>query len=210
MSPKFFNPWREIDRTHNHLPHWQQEGASYFVTWRLADSLPKERLDKHYHEREQWIRLHPEPWDEQIEAEYHRRFSTRMDAWLDEGHGGCLLRDPRHAKVVFDTLLHFDGTRAALISFVVMPNHVHVLFTLNPEWKLEEMIHTWKRHSAHEINRHRGDTGPLWMKDYFDRLIRDPAHLNNCVRYIRKNPTKARLRVGEYLLYESPVAQSIL
>ena len=55
MTPKFFNPWREIERTHNHLPHWQQEGASYFVTWRLADSLPKELLERHYLEREKWL-----------------------------------------------------------------------------------------------------------------------------------------------------------
>lgn len=210
MTPKFFNPWREIDRTHNHLPHWQQEGASYFVTWRLADSLPKERLDQHYHERGQWIRSHPEPWDESTEKAYHQVFSTRMDAWLDEGHGSCVLRTPAHAEVVAGALHHFESERVALISFVVMPNHVHVLFTLNADWKLEEMIHSWKRHSASEINRQRGDTGPLWMKDYFDRLIRDPAHLNNCVRYIRNNPIKARLPVGEYLLYESPFAQSIL
>jgi type I restriction enzyme R subunit len=133
-----------------------------------------------------------------------------MDQWLDQGHDSCVLRTPAHAEVVAGALHHFESERVALISFVVMPNHVHVLFTLNPEWKLEEMIHSWKRHSANEINRQRGETGPLWMKDYFDRLIRDPAHLNNCVRYIRNNPTKARLRVGEYLLYESPFAQSIL
>jgi len=210
MTPKFFNPWREIERTHNHLPHWQQEGASYFVTWRLADSLPKELLERHYLEREKWLLAHPQPWDEAIEAEYHRRFSARVDAWLDEGHGSCMLREPAHAKIVAEALRHFDGIRIAMISFVVMPNHVHVLFTLNPAWKLEEMIHAWKRHSANEINRLRGETGPLWMKDYFDRLLRDSAHLNNCVRYIRNNPTKARLRAGEYALYEYPIAQSIL
>lgn len=210
MSPKFFNLWREIDRTHNHLPHWQQKGASYFVTWRLADSLPKELLDQHYHEREMWIRLHPEPWDETTEKEYHQLFSMRMDQCLDEGNGNCLLRDQRHSKVVADALQHFDGERVAMISFVVMPNHVHVLFTLNPEWKLEVMIHSWKRHSVSEINRQRGDTGPLWMKDYFDRLIRDPSHLNNCIRYIRNNPTKARLPVREYLIYEFPFARNIL
>jgi len=210
MTPKFFNPWREIERTHNHLPHWQQEGASYFVTWRLADSLPKELLERHYLEREKWLLAHPQPWDEAIEAEYHRRFSARMDAWLDEGHSSCMLREPAHAKIVAEALRHFDGIRIAMISWVVMPNHVHVLFTLNAEWKLEEMIHAWKRHSANEINRQRGETGPLWMKDYFDRLIRDPAHLNNCARYIRNNPTKARLRAGEYALYESPFAQNIL
>jgi len=210
MTPKFFNPWREIERTHNHLPHWQQEGASYFVIWRLADSLPKELLERHYLEREEWLLAHPQPWDEAIEAEYHRRFSARTDAWLDDGHGSCMLREPSHAKIVADALWHFDGIRIAMISWVVMPNHVHVLFTLNAEWKLEEMIHAWKRHSANEISRQRGETGPLWMKDYFVRLICDPAHLNNCARYIRNNPNKARLRAGEYALYESPFAQSIL
>ena len=209
MTPKFFNPWREIERTHNRLPHWQQEGASYFVTWRLADSLPKELLDEYYQERECWLALHPQPWDEATEAEYHKVFSTRMDQWLDQGHGSCLLRDSTHAEVVAKALRFFEGERTSMISFVVMPNHVHVLFILNSEWKLEEMIHSWKRHTANEINRLRGGTGPLWMKDYFDRLIRDPAHLNNCARYIRNNPVKARLRTGEYLFYESELAQNI-
>lgn len=209
MPPKFFNPWREIERTHNHLPHWQQSGASYFVTWRLADSLPKELLDQHYHEQERWLSANSQPWDEATVAEYHQRFSSRMDQWLDQGHGSCVLRTPAYAEIVADALRHFDGQRVALISFVVMPNHVHVIFTLNPEWKLEEMIHSWKRQSATAINRQRGATGALWMKDYFDRLIRDPGHLHNCVRYIRNNPTKARLRAGEHVLYESPFAQSI-
>ena len=96
-----------------------------------------------------------------------------------------------------------------MISFVIMPNHVHCLFTLNAEWKLEQMLHSWKRHSAREINRTIGKTGTLWQKDYFDRLIRDPDHFGNCVRYIRKNPTKANLRSGEYVLFESPLAKSI-
>lgn len=209
MQTKYFNPWREIERTHNRLPHWQQAGASYFVTWRLADSLPKALLDQHYHEREQWLRSHPEPWDEATEAEYHQRFSARMDAWLDEGHGSCLLRDSRCSEIVSQALRHFDGERVAMISFVVMPNHVHGLFTLNQAWKLEELIHSWKRHTANEINRMHGESGALWMKDYFDRLIRDPSHLNNCIRYIRNNPNKARLRAGEYVLYESPLAQNV-
>ncbi len=209
MTPKYFNPWREIEHTQNRLPHWQQEGASYFVTWRLADSLPKEMLDQHYLEQERWLALHPQPWDAATEAEYHQVFSTRMDQWLDQGHGSCVLRNSAHAEVVAKALRFFAVERTSMISFVVMPNHVHVLFTLNSDWKLDEIIHSWKRHSSLDINRATGQTGPLWQKDYFDRLIRDPAHLHNCVRYIRNNPVKARLRAGEYVLYESELAKNI-
>jgi len=39
-SLRFFNPYEEIRFTQNLLPHWQQKGAAYFVTFRLADSIP--------------------------------------------------------------------------------------------------------------------------------------------------------------------------
>ena len=51
--------------------------------------------------------------------------------------------------------------------------------------------------------------GTLWQRDYFDRLVRDQKHLANCVRYIRRNPKRAGLRNGEYILYESEFARSI-
>lgn len=209
MTPKFYNPWSDIAITRNRLPHWQQTGATYFVTWRLADSLPKEMLDEHYADREQWIARHSEPWDEAAEAEYHRLFSMRLDRWLDDGYGSCRLRKPEHAQVVAQTFLHFEQDRTTMISFVVMPNHVHVLFTLNDAWTLEQVVHSWKRQSSREINRAIGKSGPFWQKNYFDRLVRDSPHLSNCVRYIRRNPTKARLSPDEYILYESELAQII-
>ena len=52
-------------------------------------------------------------------------------------------------------------------------------------------------------------SGSLWQRDYFDRLVRDEAHFANCVRYIRRNPEKARLGEAEYLLYESELASTI-
>jgi putative transposase len=210
MVPHYFNPWSEVQQTQNRLPHWQQSGATYFVTWRLADSLPKALLTTHYQEREQWCRQHPPPWSEAIETDYHRRFSTRLDAWLDAGHGSCLLRCPQHAQRVADTLQHFEGQRTALVSFVVMPNHVHVIFVLHPQWQLEQIVHSWKRHSSLAIHRATGQNGVLWMKDYFDRLIRDPEHLSRCVRDVRRNAEKAQLKPSEFLLYESPLARTIL
>ena len=208
---RFFNPRSEIDKTKNRLPHWQQDGACYFVTWRLADSIPKEKLDQHYHEKERWLRSHPKPWDSETESEFHRCFSGQLDRWMDAGHGACLLNKEPNAALVEEALHFFEGERTNMLSFVVMPNHVHALFVLNPDWKLESMIKSWKGASARSINRLEHRTGePLWQKDYFDRIVRDQKHYRNCVRYIRGNPEKAQLRAGAYRLWESALAYSVV
>src|SRR5437773_263831 len=43
---------------HINLPHWRQEGVTYFVTWRLGDSLPQSKLRQHAAERDAWIKAH--------------------------------------------------------------------------------------------------------------------------------------------------------
>jgi hypothetical protein len=64
---RFFNPYADIHHTENRLPHWQQEGAVYFVTFRLGDSLPSRLLTQWENDRNAWLRLHPEPWSNEIE-----------------------------------------------------------------------------------------------------------------------------------------------
>ena len=207
---RFFNPYAEIRHTENRLPHWQQEGATYFVTFRLADAIPWRLRGQWEEERETWLRLHPEPWSAEIEREYHQRFSGAIEQWLDAGHGACLLRKPDCAKIVAETLRHFEGERVAMISFVVMPNHAHALFVQNPVWPLEKLLQSWKRFMTREINKRLGRTGSLWQRDYFDRLVRDEKHFANCVRYIRRNPEKAGLPSKEFILWESEMALAIL
>jgi putative transposase len=135
---QFFNPYDDVRFTENRLPHWQQKGAVYFLTFRLADSVPTNLRNQWQDERAAWLQLHSQPWSFEIEQEYHRRFSGAMESWLDEGHGSCLLRQEKYAEVVAETLCHFDGDRIAMISFVIMPNHVHALFVQNPGWALEK------------------------------------------------------------------------
>jgi len=206
---RFFNPYGEIRFTVNRLPHWQQQGAVYFVTFRLADAIPQRLRDQWESERETWLRLHLEPWSAETELEYHKRFSVAVERWLDAGHGSCILRRRDCAKVVAEALSHFDGERIGLISCVVMPNHVHVLFVQHAEWPLEKIVRSWKSFPARRINSLLGGSGSLWQPDYFDRLVRDGKHFANCVRYIRRNPAKARLRSGEYILYECELARRI-
>ena len=205
----YFDPWDEIRHTHNRLPHWQQPGAAYFVTWRLLDSLPKAWLQWHRQERDDWLKFHPQPWSSEVEAEYHNRFSRQIDDKLDQGHGSCLLRQARNGREVVKVVEFFEGKRTILVSIVVMPNHVHTLFVLHASWTLEQILHSWKRQSSLEINRLQGRTGNLWQRDYFDRMIRDHEHFANCVRYIRRNPAKANLPREDYQLIESDAALQI-
>ena len=206
IEPKFFNPFEEIEKTAHNLPHWQQPGATYFITFRLADSIPATLLRGWEEEREAWLARHPEPWTDLIEREYHVRFSGRIDTWLDDGYGACHLREASLRMPLTESVQFRDGDRYRLHAWVAMPNHVHLLATLREGEKLESEVGAWKSVSAHRINGLLNRSGALWQEDYFDRLIRDREHFANCVRYIRRNPGKARLRVGEYGHYESDLA----
>ena len=193
----FLDPFKEISRHRHKLPHWQQDQAWVFVTWRLADSLPKAKLDQWNEQRDIWLSLHPQPWDKV----FHERFGNEVDELLDQGFGSCLLREKENAEIVSDALHHFDGEKYALGDFVIMPNHVHVLFSPNSGQKLADIIHSWKRHTSRQINIRSDTWGRLWQPDYWDRLIRSEKHFNWVRRYIANNP--GNLREGEFLLWNA-------
>src|SRR5207244_449558 len=124
----------------------------YFVTFHLDDSLPKERLDQWRTEREAWLRWNPEPWTPKQEQEYHERFSGQVERWLDEMHGSCALREPEAARAVADVLNHFDGQRYRNHVWIVMPNHVHAMFSLSKGETLEATMKSWKGVSSRRLN----------------------------------------------------------
>ena len=198
----FFNPDFDVDEHRRNLPHWQQGECWVFVTWRLGDSLPEVKLDQWQEERAIWLSRYPEPWDRKTETEYHDRFSQQIDEWLDQGSGSCVLKEPANANIVAEALRHFDGERYAIASFVVMPNHVHVLFRLLGDHALVEILKSWEDFTAREINRRSGQAGSLWQSEYWDRLVRNEGHFFKVVEYIRENPVKAGLREGEFVLYQ--------
>ena len=172
-----------------HLPHWRQRGATYFVTFRLADSLPQSCLDELTAERAAWIASHPEP-DESELSEFARRGMQKIERWLDDGHGRCALAEPAAQDVVTEALLHFDGDRYELFAFAIMPNHVHVVVRPLGEHTLEGILQAWKRHTALAINRLQDRSGPLWQKESYDRIVRDADHLRRVVAYVLRNPER--------------------
>lgn len=206
-SPRFFNPFADIEKSGNKLPHWQQPGATYFITFRLGDSVPESLRPRWQTEREAFLLEHPKPWTIDIEIEYHQRFSKRMDEWLDAGHGSCVLRRSDTRDIVAECLRFFDEQRYVHHAWVIMPNHAHTLTTLSEAWRLDQIIGTWKSFTSNRINEWLSRCGTLWQEDYFDRLIRDAEHFTNVVRYIRRNPEKAKLRSDEFTHFESDLAR---
>ena len=87
-----------------------------------------------------------------------------------------------------DAIRHFDGCRYVLHAFVVMPNHVHVLFTPTKGVAIGNILHSWKSFSAKTVNAVLHRTGTVWEKESWDRFIRNRRHFDNTLSYIRSNP----------------------
>ncbi len=104
-------------RSRGYLPHFESVEATQHVTFHLADSLPQTVLSR----LEAELKTLPAE-----KRNVERR--KRLDAWIDAGHGSCALRKPGIADMVQGSLLTFDSQRYRLLAWVVMPNHVHVLF----------------------------------------------------------------------------------
>jgi REP element-mobilizing transposase RayT len=127
------------------------------------------------------------------EAVRRSQLIDRIERYLDAGVGSAVLRDARAAAIVERALRYHDGTRYDLHAWVVMPNHVHVLFTPREGFGLSEIVQAWKSVSARRINRLLSRRGRLWQEDYLDRYMRDARHCERTVGYIEWNPVEARL-----------------
>ena len=203
-----FDAHGPLSQTHRHLPHWEQPGCTYFVTFRLADSVAAEVLSQWRDERETWLKHHPKPWDWKTTQEYVRLFEESREDWINQGHGSCALRDPSIAKIVRDALHHFNGDRYILDALVVMPNHVHLLVKPLGDYLLSDVLHSWKSFTALEINRILGQDGIFWQSENFDIVVRDLEHLQNCRQYISSNPEKAKLKTGTFILEQTAVLRT--
>ena len=180
-----YDPHAPVHVRRRRLPHWQQDGATYFVTFRLADALPADVVTTLEEQRRLGVSSE-DAW-------------AWLDRFLDAGSGCGLLARPECAALLADTLCHFDGQRYNLGAFVIMPNHVHGLVQPIGAGRLATVVHGWKSYSAYQLQRNGFASGAVWQGESFDRLVRDEGELERFQRYILENPEKARLPVGRFL-----------
>ena len=176
-APNFYTGRGTVLATRANLPHWNKAQTASFVTFRLADSLPRVELLK---------RLERRGCDLGHEVE------NTIQEYLDAGYGSCILREERCRRIVENALWHFAGERYALYAYVVMPNHVHVLFMPSEGQTLSGTVASWKKFTARHLNDALGEVGAVWEKESFDTLVRSERHFQTIVGYIKRNdPAKA-------------------
>lgn len=203
-----------IEATRRYLPHWFQPNVAVFLTFRTADSLPREVVLRWEAEQRDWLRQQgwtigpndklpewnqlPEPFQKSF-----RQHRDRLWHWhLDSCHGECVLRRRELAEIVLKSLLHFDGDRYDLDSAVVMPNHVHLLAQFHPPTTCRGQSESWLHYTATQINKKLGRKKAFWQSEPFDHLVRSAEQFEYLQRYIAENGSKANLVESDYLFWK--------
>jgi putative transposase len=176
------------------LPHIQIAGSTYFITFRLMDSLPLEALERLKEEKQKINRL---PQNQKASA--HQVWFEKYDEYLDQAlHGNLFLKNEQIADMTAESILFRDGKNYDLISYCIMLNHVHLVCT--PLEKIEgiyyglaEILHSLKRHTAREANKILQRSGTFWQDESYDHFVRDDAELERIIKYVLYNPVKANL-----------------
>jgi REP element-mobilizing transposase RayT len=193
------NPLRSGVHSRGYLPHVKREGASYFVTFRLADALPRETLLKLEQEKAERFRslqrAMQQGWaTRDSEAEINRDFRRKLERYLDQGDGACHLRRPEIAELVAASIHFFDGERYRLSEWVVMPNHVHAVLWPMPNFLLGDILKSWKQYTSRRAKPLLGlGEGPFWQPESYDHWIREDEEKARISRYVRNNPVSAGL-----------------
>ena len=183
--------------TRNSLPHLKREGASYFVTFRLAGTLPRTELSRLRAEREAIVQQalaakRPLTWHEQ--EELFRWYSSRVDKYLDAGRGDCWLKRLNIAQLVATVVKFHEGTRFTLHQWCVMPNHVHAVLRPMANWTLSDILKSWKGFTGREVNKILKRTGRIfWQAESFNHMVRDDDDMHRCCHYTIMNPVNAGL-----------------
>ncbi|SFE63838.1 Transposase IS200 like [Sunxiuqinia elliptica] len=195
------------------LPHFQQPGQAYFVTWSLRDAIPPKALKRYSADLENIkAQLNPNNFGSEstipltvaqrdLLNEYHRVRKKYIRAYNDlldlENHSSVNLVQSENRQVMLEALSYWHLSRLENYAFCIMPNHVHWVFRLfetteqgKPVY-LQDVLYSVKRFTARKINILESRTGALWQKESFDTTIRDMEHLHFAIEYTLNNPVSA-------------------
>ena len=177
----------------NRLPHIAPLGATFFVTFRLADSLPItiiQSLKAEFEQKCQQLKKEKPPNLQARICDERKRYFGKFDHQLDTlRYGNCYLNQPEIAQIVVQKLHEFDKVHYHLHAYCIMPNHVHVLLDTSqqliikeeifeedaaPQYvQLHDIMRLIKGGSARFANVALGRKGTFWMKDSYDHYVRN-------------------------------------
>jgi REP-associated tyrosine transposase len=113
---------------------------------------------------------------------------------------------PQVGSIVLNCCLCDEGKKIDLQAAIVMPDHVHMIFTplvnqaAREVCSLAEIMDAIKGASAHKINQALGRRGRVWQAESFDHVLRSSEGLRQKVAYLLENPVRQGL-VGQWADY---------
>ena len=207
FTPTYLKGHEPIKKSNpKNLPHWFQENATYSVTFRLADSLPKSVIEEYTSEKRMLadiIRKAEEESEDSTARDARGKleslYSEKMEEALEAGYGECYMQRKEIASIVRDAILRFAGYRFELGAWCVMPNHVHLLIQPRDGYSLSDILQGMKSFSAKEANRLLGREGEFWQRESYDHIVRDATDYSFQRRYVLSNPMNAGLVDWEFV-----------
>jgi len=193
------------------LPHFQQSGQAYFVTWCLKDAVPPKALEVYTHQLKELKSTIEIAKSNKVEDEiisdlkfsYYNVRKKYMKAFDDLLHLQTKfivnLSNVENTKIVLNALCFWEGKRIQNYAICVMSNHVHWVFRVLEKDEngapiyLQDILQSVKRFSSNKINKHENISGTLWQDESYDTTIRDEFHLHNAINYTLNNPVSAGL-----------------
>jgi putative transposase len=160
-----------------YLPHVDYAGMVQHIVLRTRKSLPVEFFSQ----------------AQNVPIGMRRHLA---DQALDASQTGRIFNESRCAEAFEDQLRFFKGQRYELLSWCVMPNHIHVVLVCLGHATIGQIVRTWKVQTTVRINAETGSSGPVFAVDYFDRYMRDGKQTEQAVAYVEANPVKAGLCVS--------------
>lgn len=201
------------------FPHIQPPDATFFITFRLAGSIPQAVI-REYKAKKDWLenelkRIGRKDNAEQMQSllEFRRTWFKRFEDILDKAKDSPLwLGNDAVRQIVADKLLEDNPKKYRLDAFCLMPNHVHIVFKPNlseinlhedktsqrpkfisQEETLSQIMQSLKGVTARKANLILNRTGSFWEAESYDHFIRDDAEFDRIVKYVLNNPVKAGL-----------------
>ena len=194
----YFDKNGDLKTYEHNLTHWEQTGKLQYITFRLADSLPQVALDELRRLKEKVQKENPHPWSLETSNKFKKMTMERIEYWLEQAHGECVLRRQEVRNIVVESF-EFVRNRCAIPAYVIMPNHIHLLILCNKDEEWSNVVGSVKQYTARRINKQLGRKGKLWQTEPYNRIVRNEDHFLACVSYIRNNPKF--LPESDYTLY---------
>lgn len=186
------------------LPHYHLGGYPFFITFRLAGSLPLTILAQLGTQRERELKnLKSDTPEERSKIE--KKYFDYYEDWLDRCEfGPRWLQADNIAQIVMKEIHNMNGSRHKLMAHCIMPNHVHLLIESlidkqanhqgrSAKYPVTDALRLLKGRTARNGNLELRRTGHFWQHESYDHVVRDEKELERIILYILNNPVKAGL-----------------